>query len=312
MLRRSVLGALGGLLALLAGCTADSRSEGIKHARELTVAVTTSTYDAGVLDPLHEAFEERFGVRVRTVAGGTGENLRTGERGDVDCVMAHAPPLEAAFLESGHGINRRNFVRGDFVIAGPAEDPAGISEGSSDPSGSRTASGDDGVEDAATAFARIAEREATFVSRGDDSGTHVQERAVWEAAGIDPDGEWYLETGQGMGDTLVAADRRDAYLLTVRGNYHRMRDRLALESFVEGPITGGDPSLDNPYGIIAVNPAIHQDVDYQLAMSYIGFLTSPEGQVIVREHTVDGQRPFLPAALSEEPDFGQYRGGRDQ
>ena len=312
MMRRSVLGALGGLLALFAGCTDDSRGEGIEHAGALTVAVTTSTYDAGVLDPLHEAFEERFGVRVRTVVGGTGENIRAGERGDVDCVMAHAPPLEAAFLEAGRGINRRNFVRGDFVIAGPAEDPAGISEGSSDPSGSRTASGDDGVEDAATAFARIAEREATFVSRGDDSGTHVKERAVWARAGIEPGGEWYLETGQGMGDTLVAADRRGAYLLTVRGNYRRMRDRLALESFVEGPITGGDPSLDNPYGIIAVNPAIHETVDHQLTMAYIGFLTSPEGQAIVEEYTVDGQRLFLPDALPEEPNFQQYRGGRDQ
>lgn len=292
MLRRSVLGALGGLVFLLAGCTDGSRHEGATPGGEFTVAVTTSTYDAGVLDPLHEAFEERFGVRVRTVAGGTGENLRLGERGDVDCVMAHAPSLEAAFLESGHGINRRDFVRGDFVVAGPAEDPAGIA----------------GVERAAEAFARIAEHETTFVSRGDDSGTHLKERRIWERAGIEPAGEWYLETGQGMGDTLVAADRRGAYLLSVRGNYRRMRDRLALDPFVEGPIAGGDPSLDNPYGIIAINPAIH-DVAYDLAMAYVGFLTSPEGQAIVGEYTVDDRRLFLPDALSAEPDFEQYRGG---
>jgi tungstate transport system substrate-binding protein len=300
MLRRTALGVATGIVASTAGCTdrsAGSDSEPGTAGEALSVAVTTSTYDAGVLDPLHRAFEDRFGVRVRTISQGTGENVRTGERGDADVIMVHAPELEATFRDSGHGINRRDFVLGDFVVVGPADDPAGI----------------EGIESAAEAFATIADEEASFASRGDDSGTHVKKRAVWNEAGTDPGGEWYLETGQGMGETLVQADRQGAYLLSVRGTYIDARDGLSSEPFVEGPVTGGDPLLDNPYGLFVVNPAIHERVEYDLAMAYVGFLTGPEGQRIVGEYRAGGERLFVPDALSEEPNLAQYCGaGADQ
>ncbi|WP_321576106.1 substrate-binding domain-containing protein [Halosolutus gelatinilyticus] len=264
--------------------------DGAPSVGELTVGVTTSTYDSGLLDVLHAEFESRYGATVRAVSGGTGETIAHGERGDVDAVMAHARSLEDEFIRSGHGINRRDFTFGDFVVAGPPDDPAGIEE----------------LTTAHEAFARIAETEAAFLSRGDNSGTHVKELELWDAIGTSPTGEWYLETGQGMGKTLVQAGQRRAYLLTVRGNYIDMRDDLDLERFVEGPVTGGDPTLDNPYGIIVVNPARHPNVEYELAMLYTGFLTGIEGQRIIEDYTIDGKQVFYPDGLSEDPNFEQY------
>lgn len=286
--RRSLL-AGAGIAAASAGCLGRDRlSDG--PSGKLTVAVTTSTYDSGLVDALHSVFESEYGVTVRAVSGGTGETIAAGERGDADAVMAHARSLEDEFIRSGNGINRRDFAVGDFVIAGPADDPATIAA----------------VEDAATAFERIASTEASFLSRGDRSGTHVKERQIWDDAGIDPSGEWYRETGQGMGETLVQADQRDSYLLTVRGNFIDMREQLDLERLVDGPVTDGDPALENPYGVIAVNPTDEPSVAYELAMYYIGFLTGRRGQEIVAEYTVDGEPLFYPNALSEDPNFDQY------
>ncbi|WP_092901324.1 substrate-binding domain-containing protein [Halostagnicola kamekurae] len=291
--RRSLLAGIG-IGAASAGCLGRDRSASDGPSGTLTVAVTTSTYDSGLVDELHAAFESEYGVTARAVAAGTGEAIAAGERGDVDAVMAHARPLEDAFIRSGNGINRRDFAVGDFVVAGPADDPAGIAD----------------IEDAATAFDRIAAAEASFFSRGDDSGTHVKEREIWDEAGVEPGGEWYRETGQGMGNTLVQANQRDAYLLTVRANYIDMRDRLGLERFVDGPVTGGDPMLDNPYGVIAVNPASEPSVAYELAMYYIGFLTGTRGQELIEGYTIDGEPLFYPSALSESPDFEQYTPGK--
>lgn len=290
--RRSLLAGIG-IGAASAGCLGRDRSASDGPSGTLTVAVTTSTYDSGLVDELHAAFESEYGVTARAVAAGTGEAIAAGERGDVDAVMAHARSLEDAFIRSGNGINRRDFAVGDFVVAGPADDPAEIAD----------------IEDAATAFDRIAAAEAPFFSRGDDSGTHIKERAIWDEAGVEPGGEWYRETGQGMGDTLVQANQRDAYLLTVRANYIDMRDRLELERFVDGPITGGDPLLDNPYGVIAVNPASEPSTAYELAMYYIGFLTGTRGQEIIEAYTIDGEPLFYPSALSESPNFEQYTPG---
>ncbi|AHG00408.1 molybdenum transporter [Halostagnicola larsenii XH-48] len=287
--RRSLLVGVG-ISAASAGCLGRDRSASDGPSGKLTVAVTTSTYDSGLVDELHSAFESAYGVTVRAVSGGTGETIAAGERGDVDAVMAHARSLEDEFIRTGDGINRRDFAVGDFVIAGPADDPAAIAS----------------VDDAATAFERIASTESSFLSRGDRSGTHIKEREIWDDAGIDPNGEWYRQTGQGMGETLVQADQRDSYLLTVRGNFIDTREQLDLERFVDGPVTDGDPALENPYGIIAVNPASEPSAAYELAMYYIGFLTGKRGQEIVAEYTVDGEQLFYPNALAEEPNFEQY------
>ncbi len=278
--RRELLLGSGGVAASLAGCLGPGDGDGDSRQTqgELLVAVTTSTYDAGLLGKLHEECERRFGVTLRTISGGTGENLRRGEAGDVDVVMAHAPGLEAEFVHDGYGVDRHRFADGDFVVAGPPDDPAGIG----------------GVEEAAVAFERIADENAPFLSRGDGSGTHIAERRVWEDAGIEPRGEWYQESGQGMGGTLVQAGQYGAYLLTVRANHLDVRPRVDLTSFVEGPLTGGDPILDNPYSVIAVDPSRHPGVEYELAMLYIGFLTGPTGRELIEEFEIDGEQPFVP------------------
>jgi tungstate transport system substrate-binding protein len=258
--------------------------------RELVLATTTSTYDSGLLDELNRAFEERMGVRVKVLAVGTGAALRYGREGMADVVLVHARRAEDRFLEEGWGINRRDVMANDFVIIGPWEDPAGIA----------------GSMSAEEAFTKIAEAHALFLSRGDGSGTELKEREIWERAGIAPGGEWYLTVGKGMGDTIIQADRMGAYTLSDRGTFIALRDKIGLTVLVEGPLKGGDPLLVNPYGIIAVNPARHPRVNYELAMAYIGFLTSPRGQEIIADFKKDGEQLFYPAALSEEPNFAQY------
>jgi len=292
MQRRDLLAGAGAASAVigLSGCAAATGGAGDGPAGELTVAVTTSTYDTGLVDELHAAFEDRHGVAVNAVAGGSGQNVRRGEDGDVDVVMAHARGLEDEFLRSGAGLNRRDFAFGDFVVVGPPDDPAGV----------------DGAAEANAAFERIAAAEAPFLSRGDDSGTHRKELAVWARADADPGGDWYREAGQGMGETLVAAGQQGAYALSVRGTYLAVRDRVSLEPVVEGPTTGGDPFLANPYGVVPVDPAVHRGVAYEAAMLYLGFLTGRRGQSIIAEFTVDGEQLFFPNALSADPQFRQY------
>ncbi|MCL7418631.1 MAG: substrate-binding domain-containing protein [Halalkalicoccus sp.] len=319
--RRDFLALAGGTAAAgLAGCTgtfsggeegsgnneSGGDAGGSITGQELVLATTTSTYDTGLLDAVNAAFEENFGTPVKAISQGTGAALETARNGDCDVVMVHARSQEDEFMRNGHGINRRDLMFNDFVIVGPAEDPAGINEGSSDPSGSRTASGDGGSGDAIAAFQAIAESESLFASRGDNSGTHTAERRIWEAAGVEPGGEWYLETGQGMGDTLNQASQQGAYTLSDRGTFISQQDEIELEILVQGPVEGGPEILANPYGVLAINPAVHGNVNYQLAMSYIGFLTSPEGQQVIEDYELDGQQLFFPQALSEDPNFQQY------
>jgi tungstate transport system substrate-binding protein len=303
--RRDFLALAGGTAAAgLAGCTGmfsggeeesggnnESASGGGSIAgQELVLATTTSTYDTGLLDEVNAAFEENFGTPVQAISQGTGAALETARNGDCDVVMVHARSQEDEFMRNGHGINRRDLMFNDFVIVGPADDPAGIGGGG----------------DAVGAFQAIAESESLFASRGDNSGTHTAERRIWEAAGVEPGGEWYLETGQGMGDTLNQASQQGAYTLSDRGTFISQQDEIELEILVQGPVEGGPEILANPYGVLAINPAVHGDVNYQLAMSYIGFLTSPEGQQVIEEYQLDGQQLFFPQALSEDPNFQQY------
>ncbi|WP_129115082.1 substrate-binding domain-containing protein [Halegenticoccus tardaugens] len=292
----------GGAAAGLAGCTGFASNEGeggdadggessagIEN-EELVLTTTTSTYDTGLLDEINTGFEDRFGAPVKAISQGTGAALETARNGDADVVMVHARGQEDEFLNDGHGINRRDLMFNDFVIVGPADDPAGIK----------------GTKDAAEAFATIAESEELFASRGDDSGTHSAELEIWEASEADPGGEWYIETGQGMGDTLNQASQQGGYALADRGTFISQQDEIELEILVQGPIEGGPEILANPYGIIAANPAIHENRNYDLAMAYIGFVTGQEGQEIIENYTLDGKQLFFPQALSEDPNYQQY------
>ncbi|WP_135822838.1 substrate-binding domain-containing protein [Halostella litorea] len=291
--RRRFLAALGGgATAALAGCTAFGQDEsGPEVAGEtLTLTTTTSTYDTGLLDELNAPFQDMYGVTVDAVAQGTGQALETARAGDSDVVMVHARSLEDEFMQEGYGVNRRDLMFNDFVIVGPEGDPAGI----------------EGTESATEAFATIADAGETFVSRGDNSGTHTKELAIWEAAGVEPGGDWYQETGQGMGEVLNIANQQGGYTLSDRGTYLSQRAESDLVILVQGPIEGGPELLANPYGIMAVNPAVHDNVNYDLAMAYIGYITSPEGQRRIEEYTANGEQLFFPEALSEDPDFQQY------
>ncbi|WP_132058171.1 substrate-binding domain-containing protein [Halorussus amylolyticus] len=257
---------------------------------ELTLATTTSTYDTGLLDELHPPFEEAFGITVKTLAKGTGASIRTAEDGDADVILVHARGAEDEFLQEGYGVNRRDVMFNDFVVAGSEDDPAGI----------------EGMESATDAFAAIANSGETFVSRGDDSGTNKKELAVWDESGVEPGGEWYQEVGKGMGDTLVQTNQIGGYTIADRGTYLSMRDEIDLAILVQGPLEGGPTILKNPYGVIPVNPEVHGNANYEAAMAYVGFLTSPRGQDIIDSYTENGSQLFFPSALGEEANFGQY------
>lgn len=292
--RRTFLSMLSaGVIAGVSGCTGSGQqgADGPGVVGEsLVVSTTTSTHDTGLLGALNAAFEDRYGAGVHAVAQGTGAALETARNGDSDVVLVHARSLEDEFLRDGYGVNRRTVMMNDFVILGPRADPAGVG----------------GYESPIAAFEAIAAAEAPFVSRGDNSGTHQKERTIWEKASARPAGEWYREAGQGMGEVLNIAHEQGSYTLADRGTYLARRANLDIVILVEGPIKGGHPLLANPYGIMAVNPAIHDAVNYDLAMAYIGYLTSPSGQEIIEEYEVDGEQLFYPTAISTDPEFQQY------
>jgi tungstate transport system substrate-binding protein len=244
----------------------------------LKVSSTTSTDNTGLFQALNPPFEKRFHCRADVVAVGTGKALRIGEMGDSDVVFVHSRPAEDAFVAAGHGVNRRDVMYNDFIIIGPTKDPAVIR----------------GTRDAKKALVAIAKAGIHFISRGDDSGTHKKEKSLWKKAGIGSKGRWYSEAGQGMGAVIHIANEKLAYTLADRGTYLAYKDKVSLEILCEG-----DPDLFNPYGIIAVNPAKHPHVNYVLAMAYIGWVTSPDGQKIIREFGRErfGQPLFIPLAI---------------
>ncbi len=251
-------------------------ASGLGAGERLRLATTTSTANSGLLDVLLPPFEKAHGVRVDVIPVGTGKALKLGRNGDVDVVMVHSPKAEVRFVWEGQGVNRREFMYNDFVIVGPGEDPAGIRRS----------------KDAVRALSLIAEKGATFVSRGDDSGTHKKERELWEEAGYHPFGAWYLEVGQGMGKTLIVADERRAYTLADRATYLAFRGKINLEVLSEG-----DTRLFNPYGIIAVNPAKHPHVNHHLALALIAYVTGPEGQGVIRKFKRFGRQLFVPTVF---------------
>lgn len=241
----------------------------------LRLATTTSTYETGLLEHILPPFEARHGATVHVISVGTGKALEIARSGDVDLILVHAREAEDRFVAAGYGVNRRDVMYNDFLILGPAADPAGIR----------------GMAGAAQALGRVMAGAWPFVSRGDDSGTHKKERSLWAAAGLAPAGPWYLEAGQGMSAALRMADEKNAYVLVDRATYLYQRESLRLQEMVEG-----DPLLLNPYGIIAVSPYRHGHARYELAMALIAWITSPECQVMIGQYQRDGQVLFHPAA----------------
>lgn len=266
-------------LFILGGCGAPSEAPATEEtaageSQRLVLATTTSTYDSGLLDAILPDFEEKYNAEVDVIAVGTGQALSMGEAGDADVLLVHARAREDAFVEAGHGTARYDVMYNDFVIVGPADDPAGIA----------------GMESAAEAFATIAASGATFVSRGDDSGTHTKEKAIWAEAGIEPEGDWYQSAGQGMGAVLTLSDEQQTYTLSDRATYvARKAEGLTLDILVEG-----DPILFNPYGVIPVNPEQHPGVNYELAQAFVEWITSVETQQLIAGFKVNGQQLFTP------------------
>lgn len=240
----------------------------------IILATTTSTYDSGLLDFLNPIFTERTGLEVQVVSQGTGAALETGVRGDADVLLVHDRASELRLVEEGAFVDRYDVMFNDFIIVGPTEDPAGLMA----------------VSSVVDAFNLIADTGSTFISRGDDSGTHRMELRLWESAGIDPaEQDWYRSIGQGMGDTLNMANEELAYTMTDRGTYVAMMDNLELVIVLEG-----DPVLFNQYGVMAVNPDKHPHVKYDYALMYIEFLMSDEGQELINSYQVNGETLFFP------------------
>ena len=244
----------------------------------LRMSTTTSTENSGLLAVLNPVFEQQYHARVDVIAVGTGKALKLGENGDVDIVLVHAPGAELAFVKKRFGIERTAVMHNDFVLIGPADDPAGVKQASST------------VE----ALKKISQTQSSFISRGDDSGTHKKEKALWRQAGIDPAGSWYFAVGQGMGTVLTIADEKQAYTLSDRGTFLAFQDKISLPVLFEG-----DPALYNPYHIMAVNPAKHPHVNIDLARQYIQFITSPSIQQKIAQYKKHGQVLFYPDALKQ-------------
>ncbi len=242
---------------------------------DLILATTTSVQDSGLLEALIPVFEAGVNVNVKPVAVGTGAALRLAEEGNADALFVHAPDAERALVGAGHAYNRHLVAYNDFVIVGPRADPANIA----------------GDTDAATAFTAIAATEARFISRGDDSGTHKRERAIWAEARIVPGDSWYAESGQGMGATLTIADQKLAYVLTDRGTFLALSDDVDLIPLVEG-----DPALLNLYSVLQVSPA-KLGVNALAAVAWIEFMLSEEAQAIINDFRRDEfGRPLFHAA----------------
>jgi tungstate transport system substrate-binding protein len=241
----------------------------------IKLSTTTSTENSGLLKYLLPAFEAKTNSKVNVISVGTGKALELAKNGDVDVTLVHARAAEDKFVAEGHGVNRRDVMYNDFIIVGPAGDPAGIS----------------GSKDVIAAMKKIVASKAKFISRGDNSGTDQMEKAYWKEADAKPQGSAYVSAGLGMGEVLNMAAEMQAYTLTDRATYGAYRAKTGLVIAVEG-----DTKMFNPYGIIAVNPAKYRDINYKGAMQLIEWMTSDEGQKKIADFKVDGQQLFFPSA----------------
>ena len=265
------------MIGLIALCTVHAADAG-DRSRVLRLATTTSTYETGLLDHILPLFEQRQNIKVHVISVGTGKAMAVARAGDVDVILVHARQAEDQFVREGYGSYRRTVMANDFIIAGPADDPAGVK----------------GMRETGAALRRLAGGQHLFVSRGDDSGTHKKESQLWAATGIRPQGKWYLESGQGMSSTLTVADEKNAYVLVDRASYIANSKRLRLHVIVEG-----DPELLNVYGVIPVSHERRPSVKTMLADALVDWLVSLECQKMIEEFALEGERLFKPASAAE-------------
>ena len=277
------------LVGVMAGCgnqatdpekTPDKSAEQVTPTPDnpkLKLATTTSTQDSGLLDVLKPEFEKDTGYNLEIIAVGTGAAINLGEKGDVDVLLVHSRKAEDEFVAAGYGVNRKDVMYNDFLIVGPENDPAGIKD----------------EKDIVVAMKKIVDTKSTFVSRGDDSGTHKKEISVWDKAGITPQGDWYKSVGKGMGDTFRMANELKAYTLIDRATFLSLKDKYQLV-----PVVEGDASLLNPYGVIAISKDKYPNTNFEGANAFIDWMTSEKGQKMIGEYGVDkyGQQLFVPDA----------------
>lgn len=246
------------------------------NGETLRLATTTSTQNSGLLDKLLPLFQDKTGIEIHVIAVGTGKALRMGRDGDVDVLMVHAPGAEEQFVNEGYGTDRIQFMYNDFVIVGSPKDPAGVKA----------------TQSASGALQKIESATASFISRGDDSGTHKKERKLWSQAALIPSGEWYMEAGQGMGKVLQMAAEMGAYTLIDRGTWLAYKDKVDMEL-----LFAGDKNLNNVYGIIAVSPEKHPDTKYKTAKVFIDWIASEEAQSIIKNYRLHDEPLFVPLLL---------------
>ncbi len=255
--------------------------------KNIILATTTSTQDSGLLDVLIPVFEKKTGYFVKTIAVGSGQAMAMGEKGEADVLLVHSPVAEQKFMAGGYGINRRLVMHNDFIIVGPSNDPAGVK----------------GTKSAVDAFKKIAAANALFMSRGDNSGTNAQEKNIWKAAAISPEGQkWYQQTGLGMGQTLSVAAEKKAYTLADRGTYLAMKKQLGLDILTEG-----DAILLNIYHVIEVNPAKFPKVNAAGGKAFADFMVAPDTQNVIKTFGVDkfGSPLFFPDAGKKVEELGK-------
>ncbi|MGH7383639.1 MAG: substrate-binding domain-containing protein [Candidatus Rokuibacteriota bacterium] len=279
------ISAFGAVLGLaLAGLLSSTTGPAAAQSKVVILSTTTSTQDSGLLDVLVPMFEKKSGLTVKTISIGTGAALALAARGEADVTLAHAPGLEKKYVAGGKMSNRRLVMYNDFVVIGPPDDPAKIK----------------GLPKAVDALERIAGSQSRFVSRGDKSGTHTVELALWKQAGIEPKGAWYIESGQGMGQTLGIANDRRAYALTDRATFLAFQKRVDLPILVEK-----DRPLLNIYSVMEVNPANGPRVNAAGGKAFAEFMLAPETQAVIKTFGVDkyGQPLFVPVAGKKDEDL---------
>lgn len=274
-------------VGILAGCGSQPTQQSTPEpaVKDLILATTTSTQDSGLLDVLKPMFEQKTGYNLKIISVGSGAAMEMGKKGEADVLLVHSPAAEKALVDEGVGINYQLVMHNDFIVVGPAEDPAAI-KGS----------------DSGEAFKKIADKKATFVSRGDNSGTHTKELSIWKAVGITPEGSWYLQSGTGMGATLNIANEKQAYTLADRATYLAQKSNFKLEVLSEG-----DKNLLNIYHVMQVNPEKFSKVNKDGAKAFVDFMVSDDAQKAIGEFGKDkyGEALFTPDAGKQEADLGK-------